>query len=35
VDADRYKFGNRPEDFEAVTNMIDGELFGLFPESKQ
>jgi deoxyadenosine/deoxycytidine kinase len=34
VDADRYKFGNRPEDFEAVTNMIDNELFGLFPDTK-
>lgn len=31
IDADRYKFANRPEDFEAVTNMIDSELFGLFP----
>lgn len=35
IDADRYKFGNREEDFEAVTSMIDSELFGLFPgESK-
>jgi deoxyadenosine/deoxycytidine kinase len=32
VDADRYKFGNRPEDFSAVCDMIDGELYGLFPE---
>lgn len=31
IDADKYKFGNRPEDFEAVTDMIDSELFGLFP----
>lgn len=31
IDADKYKFGNNPEDFEAVTNMIDSELFGLFP----
>ena len=31
IDADRYKFGNKEEDFEAVTNMIDSELFGLFP----
>ena len=30
IDADRYKFGNREEDFEAVTSMIDSELFGLF-----
>lgn len=34
IDADRYKFGNRPEDFEAVTEMIDNELFGLFPDTK-
>ncbi len=36
IDADRYKFGNKEEDFEAITNMIDSELFGLFPaeESK-
>ena len=31
IDADRYKFGNREEDFEAVTSMIDSEFFGLFP----
>jgi len=31
VDADNIKFGNKPEDFEKVTNMIDAELFGLFP----
>ena len=31
IDADCYKFGNREEDFEAVTSMIDSELFGLFP----
>ena len=31
VDADKVKFGNNPEDFEQVTNMIDAELFGLFP----
>ena len=30
IDADRYKFEGRPEDFEAVTQMIDNELFGLF-----
>ena len=30
VDADNVKFGNRPEDFEKVTNMIDAKLFGLF-----
>lgn len=31
VDADNVKFGNRPEDFEQITNMIDAQLFGLFP----
>ena len=31
IDADRYKFGNKEEDFEAVTSMLDSELFGLFP----
>lgn len=31
IDADKYKFGNKEEDFEAVTSMIDSELFGLFP----
>lgn len=30
VDADKIKFGNRPEDFEQVTNMIDAKLYGLF-----
>lgn len=34
IDADRYKFGNNAEDFEAVTNMIDSELFGLFPSEE-
>lgn len=34
VDADHIKFGNRPEDFETVTNMIDAQLFGLFPKSE-
>ena len=31
IDAARDKFGNKEEDFEAVTSMIDSELFGLFP----
>ena len=31
IDADRYKFGNKPEDFEAVTDMIEARMFGLFP----
>lgn len=30
IDADTIKFGNKPEDFEKVTNMIDAELYGLF-----
>ena len=34
VDADNVKFGNRPEDFEKVTDMIDAQLFGLFPNMK-
>ena len=32
VDADNVKFGNKPEDFELITNMIDAKLYGLFPE---
>lgn len=32
IDADRYKFGNKPEDFLAVTEMIDSQLYGLFPQ---
>ena len=31
IDADKIKFGDRPEDFEKVTDMIDAELYGLFP----
>ena len=31
IDADNIKFGNRPEDFQKVTDMIDAQLFGLFP----
>lgn len=31
VDADAVKFGNNPEDFQKVTDMIDAQLFGLFP----
>lgn len=34
IDADNIKFANRPEDFEKVTNMIDAQLFGLFPASE-
>ena len=33
IDADKIKFGDRPEDFEKVTDMIDAELYGLFPSS--
>lgn len=35
VDADNIKFGNRPEDFEQVTNMIDAQLYGLFTPSNE
>lgn len=35
IDADNIKFGNRPEDFEKVTNMIDAQLFGLFSPNQQ
>ena len=35
IDADRYKFGNKPEDFERVTDMIDARMFGLFPNSEE
>lgn len=31
VDADNIKFGNRAEDFDKITDMIDAQLFGLFP----
>ena len=34
VDADNINFGNRPEDFEKVVNMIDAQLFGLFNPQK-
>ena len=30
IDADTIKFGNKPEDFAKVTDMIDAKLFGLF-----
>lgn len=30
IDADHVKFGNNPEDFDKVTDMIDARLFGLF-----
>ena len=34
VDADHIKFGDRPEDFEQITNMIDAQLYGLFPPAR-
>ncbi len=34
IDADKIKFGNHPEDFQKVTEMIDSQLFGLFSDSE-
>jgi deoxyadenosine/deoxycytidine kinase len=34
IDADNIKFGNNPEDFAKVTDMIDAQMFGLFSPSK-
>ena len=34
MDADTIKFGNRPEDFEKITDMIDAQLYGLFSGRK-
>ena len=31
VDGDNCKFGDRPEDFKMVTELIDQKLYGLFP----
>ena len=31
VDGDHCKFGDSPEDFKMVTDMIDAKLYGLFP----
>ena len=31
VDGDNCKFGDRPEDFKMVTDLIDQKLYGLFP----
>ena len=31
IDGDTCKFGDRPEDFKKVTDMIDAKLYGLFP----
>ena len=35
IDVDNVRFANRPEDFQKVTDMIDAQLFGLFPTSTQ
>jgi len=35
IDADHIKFGNNPEDFEQITNMIDAQLFGLFTPKRE
>ena len=34
IDADNVKFGNKPEDFEKVTNLIDAQMFGLFKDAE-
>ena len=34
VDGDNIKFGNKPEDFEKITDMIDAQLYGLFSNKK-
>ena len=31
IDGDKCKFGDNAKDFQYVTDMIDAELFGLFP----
>ncbi len=31
IDGDNVKFGNNPQDFKIVTDMIDAKLFGFFP----
>lgn len=31
IDGDNIKFGDNPQDFQKVTDMIDAKLFGLFP----
>ncbi len=35
IDADNIKFGNKPEDFQKVIDMIDAQLFGLFPTGSE
>ena len=34
IETDNLDFENRPEDFQTITDRIDAELFGLFPEVK-
>ncbi|MBR1575404.1 MAG: deoxynucleoside kinase [Bacteroidales bacterium] len=34
IDADHIKFGNNPEDFAKVTDMIDAQMYGLFSPNK-
>ena len=34
MDGDNIKFGNKPEDFEKITDMIDAQLYGLFSNKK-
>ena len=31
IDGDKCKFGDNPDDFKQVTDMIDAKLYGLFP----
>ncbi len=31
IDGDKVKFGNNPDDFKIVTDLIDAKLYGLFP----
>ncbi len=35
IDADHIKFGNNPEDFSKVTDMIDAQLYGLFSNNQK
>ena len=34
IDGDNLEFGENPEDFRKVTDLIDAELFGLFAEKE-
>jgi deoxyadenosine/deoxycytidine kinase len=34
VEADKLDFENRPEDFAKITDQLDAEMFGLFPQEK-